>query len=80
MCHRWSNSEKHLVFTPVNELFTNLMNNVSHNLNLKTAVGVRNSQEMEDIMKNSISWFERVRIIAVAGIEFYHSDVRYPTT
>lgn len=76
MCHRRSNSEKHLVFTPVNELFTNLMNNVSHNLNLKTAVGVRNSQEMEDIMKNSISWFER----AVAGIEFYHSDVRYPTT
>lgn len=48
-----------IIFTPNNEFFTNLMENVSHNLELDEAIGVENGQKMKDMLVNDIKYHDR---------------------
>lgn len=48
-----------IIFTPNNEFFTNLMENVSHNLELDEAIGVENGQKMKDMLVNNIKYHDR---------------------
>lgn len=61
---------RQLIFTPNNDIFKNLMQNVSKQLSIGEPIGVANGQQLEDrIVKDGL----------IAGIVFHHSNVRLHT-